>query len=58
MSSCPALVLKLSKIEYDGERAVSEMKLPYDDRGGVLGVDDIFDIGNPEDAIENQANAR
>ena len=37
---------------------VSEMKLPYDEGGGVLVVDNVLDIGDPENAVENQAYAR
>ena len=37
---------------------VSEMKLPYDEGGGVLVVDNVLDVGDPEDAVKDQAYAR
>ena len=31
---------------------------PDDKRGGVLNFDNVFDVGDPEEAVEHQAHAR
>ena len=58
MSSCRAFVLKVSVIDYAWATLVVLINLPNDKRGGVLDFDNVFDVGDPEEAVEHQAHAR